>query len=135
LVHYNIHHIKEYIIMFRSSKLFLVVLIVLIFATAAFAFAASNTMPADTYAGEGLSDTLPYNVGTPVYTLNAGNPSNIDEVTFTLDAPATTVKVKFDLNADYYDCAYAVGTVTCDTTVGTQLTVNDADQFEVIAVQ
>lgn len=122
--------------MLRSSRLFLAVLIVLIFATAAFAFAASNTMPADTYAGEGLSDTLPYNVGTPVYTLNAGNPSNIDKVTFTLDAPATTVKVKFDSTGlNFYTCSYAAGTVTCNTTVGTQLTVNDADQFEVIAVQ
>jgi hypothetical protein len=75
-------------------------------------------------------------VGTPVYTLNAGNPSNIDEVTFTLDAPATTVKVKFaSTNPNFYTCPYAGGTVTCDTTVGVQLTVADADQFEVIAVQ
>lgn len=120
--------------MFRSSKLFFIVLIVLIFATAAFAFAASNTMPADTYAGEGLSDTLPYTVGTPIYTLNAGNPSNIDQVKFSLNGPATTVKVKFDSTADYYDCSYSAGTVTCDT-IAVQLTVQDADQFEVIAVQ
>jgi hypothetical protein len=93
-------------------------------------------MPGDTYAGEGLSDTLPYNVGDPVYTLNAGNPSNIDQVTFTLDAPATSVMVKFDsTNPNFYTCTYAAGTVTCNTTLGTQLTVLGADQFEVIAVQ
>lgn len=121
--------------MFRSSKLLLVVLIVLVFSTAAFAFAASNTMPADTYAGEGSSGTLGYTVGAPVYTLNAGTPSNIDKVEFTLSGPATNVKVRLDASGAYYNCTLVAGKWTCATTAPVQLTVGNADEFRVIAVE
>ena len=125
--------------MFRSSKFLLIVLIVLVFSTAAFAFAASNTMPGSTYAGEGSSGTLGYIVSAPKYTLNTGTPSNIDQVGFTLNVPASSVKVRLDSSVTgiYYNCTSdaAKTTWTCDTTALTQLTVGKADEFRVIAVQ
>jgi hypothetical protein len=121
--------------MFRSSKFF-VVLLVLIFATAAFAFAATNTMPAVTAAGEGARTISGYTVGGVKYNLNGSNPSNIDSVAFTL-APAapltSTVKIRLDTTGGaFYNCTSANGTNwTCDTT-STPITVTEADELRVI---
>ena len=120
--------------MFRSSKLFVVVLVTLIFATAAFAFAASNTVPAS-YAGEGASTTSGYTVTNVAYTLNATTASNIDSVAFTLNAAATTVKVRLVTTGSYYSCTNPSGfNWTCNTT-SPQATVAAADEFRVIASQ
>lgn len=118
--------------MFRSSKMFLVVLVVLVFATAAFAFAAGNNMPASTYAGEGSSVTSGYTVSTPVYNLNATTPSNIDSVTFTLNAAASTVKVRLVTTGSYFNCTNVGLSWTCNTA---GVTVNAADEFRVVATQ
>src|ERR671929_2389256 len=101
--------------MFRSSKLF-IVLLVLIFASAAFAFAASNTVPS-TYAGEGASVTSGYTVSNVVYNLNATTPSNIDSVAFTLNAAATNVKIRLVTTGSYYSCTNSSGfNWSCNTT-------------------
>jgi hypothetical protein len=119
--------------MFRSSKLFIMVLVVLVFATSAFAFAASNTMPTPGFAGEGVTVTGGYTVSNVVYTLNGTTPSNIDSVKFDLDNPATTVKVRLVSPAgSYYGCTVSGSTWTC-LTPGT--TVAAANEFRVIAVQ
>lgn len=119
--------------MFRSSKLFMIVLVVLVFATAAFAFAASNTMPTPGFAGEGVTVTSGYTVSNVVYTLNATTPSNIDSVRFDLDNPATTVKVRLISPAgSYYNCTASGSTWTCLTS---GVTVTAANEFRVIAVQ
>lgn len=117
--------------MFRSSKFF-IVLLVLIFATAAFAFAATNTVPG-TYAGEGSEAISGYQVLTVDYNLNAGTPSNIDSVDLTLDAAASTVKIGLVNGGTLYNCSGAGTNWTCDTTVGTQATVSAANQLRVIA--
>jgi hypothetical protein len=118
--------------MFRSTKLFFIVLIVLVFATAAFAFAASNTVPAS-YAGEGASVTSGYTVTGVVYNLNATTPSNIDSVAFTLNAAAGTVRVRLVTTGSYFTCTNPSGNNwTCNTT-GT--TVVAADEFRVVATQ
>jgi hypothetical protein len=122
-------------IMFRSPKFF-VILLVLIFATAAFAFAATNTMPLVTSAGEGARTISGYTVGGVNYNLNATNPSNIDSVDFTL-APAapltSTVKIRLDTTGGvFYGCTSANGTNwSCDTT-STSIAVTDADELRVI---
>lgn len=118
--------------MFRPSKLF-VVLLVLIFATAAFAFAATNTVPG-TYAGEGAEVISGYEVLTVDYNLSAADPSNIDSVDLTLDAAASDVKISVVNGGIVYDCSGAGTNWTCDTTVGTQATVSAANQLRVIAV-
>lgn len=114
---------------FRSSKMFVAVLMVLVFATAAFAFAATNTVPA-TYAGEGASTTSGYVVTNVVYNLNATTASNIDSVTFTLDAAASTVKVRLITTGSYYACTNSGLNWTC-LTAG--VTVAAADELRVIA--
>ncbi len=68
---------------FRYSKLFVVVLVVMIFATAAFAFAASNTVPASN-AGEGATAIGGYAVSAVTYTYDTANPSMISTVSFTI---------------------------------------------------
>jgi hypothetical protein len=120
--------------MFRSARLFVVVLIVLVFASTAFAFAASNTMPAPSFAGEGSTVTSGYTVTNVVYTLNATNPSNIDSVKFDLDNAATTVKVQLVSTGSYYTCTVAGSTWTCATTAP-QVTVAAADQLHIIAIK
>jgi hypothetical protein len=117
--------------MFRSSKFF-IVLFVLIFATVAFAFAATNTVPAS-YAGEGAEDISGYTVTVVDYNLNAGNPSNIDSVDITLNAAATTVKIGVVNGGTIYDCSGAGVNWNCDTTVGVQATVSAANRLRVIA--
>lgn len=118
--------------MFRSSKLFVVVLMVLVFATAAFAFAASNTVPAS-FAGEGASVTSGYTVSSVTYNLNATTPSDIDSVSFTLNAAAGTVKVRLITTGSYVNCTNSSGfNWTCNTT---GVTVNAADEFRVVATQ
>lgn len=118
--------------MFRSSKLFVIVLVVLVFATAAFSFAASNNMPASTYAGEGASVTSGYTVSNVVYNLNATTPSNIDNVTFSLNAAATNVKVRLVTTGSYFTCTNAGLNWTCNTA---GVTVAAADEFRVVASQ
>lgn len=119
--------------MFRSSKFF-VVLLVLIFATAAFAFAATNTVPV-TYAGEGASVTSGYTVTNVVYNLNATTPSNIDTVTFTLNAAASTVRIRLVTTGSYYSCTNTAGFNWSCTTTAPQATVAAADELRVIATE
>ena len=118
--------------MFRSSKLFIIVLIVLVFATTAFAFAASNTVPAS-FAGEGASVTSGYTVTNVAYSLNATTPSNIDSVAFTLNAAAGTVKVRLVTTGSYFNCTNPSGNNWSCATAG--VTVTAADEFRVVATQ
>lgn len=120
--------------MFRSNTpkfvaLFILVLIVML---ATYAFAATNTVP-DTYAGEGASTTSGYTVTNVVYGLNGTTPSNIDSVTFNLNAAATVVKVRLVTTGSYYSCTNTSGTTwTCNTT-SPQVTVSAANELRVIA--
>lgn len=119
---------------FRSSKMFFVVLMVLVFATAAFAFAATNTVPAS-YAGEGASVTSGYTVTNVVYNLNGTTPSNIDSVAFTLNAAASIVKIRLVTTGSYYSCTNPSGfNWSCNTT-SPQATVAAANELRVIASQ
>jgi hypothetical protein len=90
-------------IMFRFSKFF-VVLLVLILATAAFAFAATNTVPGSR-AGDGTGGISGYTVSLVDYNLNAANPTDIDTVTFSLNAAASTVKISLVTGGPVYDCS------------------------------
>jgi hypothetical protein len=125
--------------MFRSSKSskFFIVLLVLIFATAAFAFAATNTMPAVTAAGEGARTISGYEVRNVDYNLDTTvNPSTITSVDFVLFPTApTTLNVQIQLDSTggaFYACSSADGdNWTCDTT-STLVTVPNADELRVI---
>jgi hypothetical protein len=118
--------------MFRSSKFF-ALLLVLVLTSAVFAFAASNTVPV-TRAGEGVSVTSGYTVTNVVYNLNATTPSNIDSVTFTLNAAASNVRIRLVTTGSYYGCTSSGLNWTCNTTAP-QATVAAADELRVIATE
>ena len=75
-----------------------------------------------------------YTISGVAYNLNSTNPNNIDSVTFTI-APtsAGTVKIQVVSGGTWYTCTNSVGSVSCDTTVGTQATVAPANQLTVVA--
>ena len=68
---------------FRSSKWFVIVLVVMAFATAAYAFAANINVPTSN-AGEGSEVIGGYAVSAVTYTYSDANPSDITNVTFNI---------------------------------------------------
>jgi len=111
-------------------------------AVAGTAFTASLTVPT-TNVASGATVVGGYTISTLSYTLNGTTPTNIDAITFsvlTTGSPATptTARVKADASAGFYTCDIT-GTgpwsVSCDTTVGTQLLVEDADNLTVVVSQ
>lgn len=107
-------------------------------ATALNAFVASNTVPG-TQVGAGAGTISGYAVSGVSYSLNSTNPANVDAVSFTLDASASTVRVKLESGSStYYPAANCTNTAgndwTCSTTAPTQATVAAADQLSVVAV-
>jgi hypothetical protein len=118
----------------RKRKLVLLIMAIGVFAvaTAVYSFAASNTVP-NSYLGEGAGTISGYSVSNIEYVLNATNPSNLDEVQFTLDHAATTVKIKLvAAGSDFYDCTLNGGVWECPTT-SPQVSVASADELRVIA--
>ena len=101
-------------------------------ATGAYAFTATNTVPSSS-AGSGSGTISGYTVSGIAYTLNATTPSNIDSMTFTLNANAQTVKAKVVSGSTAYtDCSIAGGVnVTCD--FSPDIAITTADQLSVIA--
>jgi len=116
-------------IRYRMLKVFFFVIIMLAFTTTAYAFAATNSVPSS-YAGEGFGAVSGYNVTNLQYNLNAGNPSNIDSVQFTLNAAATNVQVRLVTTGSYVSCTNVGFNWTCLTP---GVTVSVADELRVIA--
>lgn len=116
--------------MFKNFKVLFVLFVIVAISAAAYAFAASNTVP-DTKAGDGSGAVSGYTVTGVVYTLNGTNPSTLDSVSFDLGAAATQVQVQLVAAGSWYTCALDTGTVwECDTT---GLTVSTIDQLRVVA--
>ena len=114
-------------------RLIVVVVLIVLAATGAYVFTASNSVPA-TNAGSGSGVISGYNITNVAYNLNNSNPNNIDTVTFDISpASATTVKLKLFAAGPWYNCVNTTGSVSCDTTVGTQATVSPAVQLTVVA--
>jgi hypothetical protein len=88
-----------------------------------YAFTAANTVPA-TKAGDGQGAITGYIVSTVHYDLNAANPANIDQVTFTLDstpAVGSTMTAQLVAGGTWYPCTNVVADVTCTTAGATVL--------------
>jgi hypothetical protein len=120
--------------MFRSSKFF-VVLFVLVFATASFAFAATNTVPT-TQAGDGAETISGYTVNNVNYNLDATTPSNIASVDLTLSPSAlttSTVKISLVTGGSFYTCSSTDGADWNCPTAGA--TVSAANSLRVIAAR
>lgn len=118
--------------MLKNLKVLFVVFTIIAISIAAYAFAASNTVPA-TKAGDGTGAVTGYTVTSVVYVLNATDPNTLDSVSFDLGAAAATGKVKAQLvsSGTWYTCTLDTGTVwECDTT---GLAVSSIDQLRVVA--
>ena len=119
----------------RAFKVLVIALVAFVFAGVATAFAAANTVP-DSYAGDGSGTISGYTVSNIQYHLNATDPASIDSVSFTLDASASTVKIKLvavAAGSTWYNCTNTSGNNWSCTTTGA--TVLSADQLRVIATQ
>jgi hypothetical protein len=115
-----------------KSRLLGALVVACALAAGAYAFTASNTVPSS-QAGSGSGTITGYTVSAVEYQLNATTPSDIDSVTFTLSANATTVKAKIEsASTTYTDCTVSGGVnATCDFSPDVDIT--DADELSVIA--
>ena len=114
----------------KNRRLIGTVLLTVLFAVAAYAFTASNTVPASK-AGDGNGAISGYNVSSVVYTLDAADLTKIQKVAFTLDAAATSVQASLTGAAPFQSCVVAGLNVTC--TFATEPTVLSATSLRVIA--
>ncbi len=87
----------------RSSKIFVIVLVIIILATSAYAFAASNTVPASN-AGEGQGVIGFYTVSAITYTYSTANPSMLTFVDFDIAPSATKAGVSLVSGGTLTDC-------------------------------
>jgi len=103
---------------FMRMRHFTVLLLVLIFAASAYAFAATNTV-AGSKAGDGTGVISGFDITAIDYTLDAADPTDIDQVDFTLDTAPVNGKVYIELNSvggTWFECTVAGTAATCDTT-------------------
>jgi hypothetical protein len=120
----------------KSFRLLIVAMLIALVGAATYAFTASNTVPGSK-AGSGSGAISGYTVSNIQYTLGA-NPTNLNAVSFNLDAAASDVKITLVNGGTVYDCGAAGAgpsfAVSCDTTVGTQATVSPANNLTVVSV-
>ncbi len=119
----------------KSLKIFVLVVLVLALSGFTYAFAAANIMPADSYAGDGSTVISGYTVTDVKYNLNATNPSNIDSVTFNLDAPASSASVKLVTTGLWSTPCTFDGTGMIVTCLTPGVTVLAADSLQVVAAE
>jgi hypothetical protein len=101
-------------------------------ATGAYAFTATNTVPASS-AGSGSGTISGYTVSAIAYTLNASTPSDIDSLTFTLSANATTAKAKIVSGSSTYTACTIAGGVNVTCNFSPDIAITTADELSVIA--
>jgi hypothetical protein len=117
---------------FRGRAILGSVVVAGAFGVAGFAFTASNTVP-DTKAGDGSGTVTGYVVSTVHYGLDGTDPTKVNTVTFTLNStPVAGSTLKTKLGTTWYSCTNAAAAVTCDTTVGTQATVQPITSLQVV---
>ena len=114
------------------SRILGILVVAAALATGAYAFTATNTVPSSS-AGSGSGTISGYTVSAIAYQLNNTTPSDIDSMTFTLNASATTAKAKIvSGSTTYTDCSISGGVnVTCD--FSPDIAITTADQLSVIA--
>src|SRR6185503_16947689 len=93
-------------------RYFAMLVLIMIFASSAYAFAAANVVP-ETGAGAGANTISGYTVANVTYALNAVNPANLDTVSFALTptagaGAATTVKVQLVTGGTWFNCTTPV---------------------------
>ena len=114
------------------SRIIGILVVAAALATGAYAFTATNTVP-DSKAGSGSGTISGYTVSGIAYTLNATTPTDIDSMTFTLNAAATTVKAKIVSGATSYTSCSISGGVTVTCNFSPDIAITTADELSVIA--
>ena len=100
------------------------------------AFAAANVVP-ESGAGDGSGTISGYTVSNIAYDLNAANPGNIDQVSFTL-APTAGAGAPNDVQAQlvaggsWFTCSLNSGTWECPVA---GVTAQAANQLRVVAAE
>jgi len=116
----------------RIVKGFGVMGLVVGLSAGAYGFTAANTVPAG-HAGDGSGAVSGYTVSAIHYVLSAAVPTNVTSVTFTINAaPAAGSTMKVQIGGNWYTCTNAGANLTCNTTVGTQLTIANATSLEAL---
>ena len=114
------------------SRIIGILVVAAALATGAYAFTATNTVP-NSNAGSGSGTISGYTVSAVAYQLNATTPSNIDSMTFTLNAAANDGEGQSRQRLD--DVHGLLGrrcvNVTCD--FSPDIAITTADQLSVIA--
>lgn len=89
-----------------------------VIALAGTAFTNSNSMPAETQAGDGARAITGYTVSNVHYGLNATDPTLVDQVTFDLDSTpvaGSTIKIQLASGSFWYSCTNSATAITCPT--------------------
>lgn len=121
-----------------NARMITLAILALVFASTAYGFAASNTVPTGN-AGDGANAISGYSVSNVKYNLNNANPGNIDSVAFDVAGAVkpSTVKAKLVTGGAFYSCdtasANAPYRFSCLTTAP-QVTTAAADELRVVAV-
>lgn len=117
-----------------SPKRLLSLGLLALLAVVTYGFAAANTVPA-TVGGDGQSGVTGYAVSNVHYVLDTTNPSNVNQVTFTL-APAMVPggSIRISVNGTTFITAPCTGTssVTCNLT---GVTAGSLSSLRVVAAQ
>lgn len=116
----------------KSHRLSGIILIALVLMVATYAFAAANTMPTTTSAGDGTTAITGYTITNVKYVLDSTDPSKINTVTFTI-APtsASVVKIQLVSTGTWYTCTNTTGSVSC--AIGGAVTATAASNLRVVA--
>ena len=118
----------------RRALVFLVLFLILL--TAAYGFAAGiSGMPASIYAGEGETTVSGYAISNLTFSLDASDPRYFDQLSFNLDAAATTVYAGLGDGVNpinWVSCNAAVSPITCDIS---SILVQPAIQLYISAAQ
>jgi len=116
----------------KSMKVFVLVVMVLALSGFTYAFAAANTMPTASYAGDGSVTISGYIISNVNYDLDNSTPVEIDNVEFTLNAPASTAMVSLVTGGTWFPCVLD-GAGTTATCAITGVTVLAANSLQVVA--
>jgi hypothetical protein len=122
----------------RNIRTFVALALALIFAVSARGFAASNTVPGSA-AGDGSATISGYTITDVTYTLNSTNPQNLDNVRFTVTAPAgtsapSTVRAQLVSGGSWSTCGNG-GSGTTWTCTLTNVSAAAANNLTIVAAQ
>jgi hypothetical protein len=118
-----------------NLRVLIALAIIAILATAAYGFAASNTIADGGHARDGTGTVSGYTVTNVAYTV-ATDPTILASVSFDLDASATTVKASLNNGGNWDDCAPGSTTNSWTCSIGSwSAPVKTVTKLRVVAVQ